>query len=197
VQLLISTIKIVREALGRQKAQAEVLYKASTEAEETKCIVELVKSQTALQGAPALHAILQRVHEIVESLMEHVQSMDKERSALKAFKHQITQGSAEREDLAVIVRQLGRAKQDLTLHIQLVHVGLTMNNQEAIAVNIDLVEEINRVVQSTLGKGLMIASFIHEKLEGGQPLECTASQKPLCSCHGTMILSFSTKLINS
>ncbi|KAL2208023.1 hypothetical protein CC79DRAFT_1357557 [Sarocladium strictum] len=173
VQILAATIKAVRDAIGRQKDQAEVLKRVKSEVQETKCIVQLIEDQEELHGSGALCTILQRIHIIGHSLMEHIQSMDKERSAIRAFTHQITSGSSERQDLTAILRLLGRAKQDLTLHIQLVQVGLTMNAQKAITVNIELVEEINRMVQRTLGeeRGLIIASFVNEMLEGGGKIQ--------------------------
>lgn len=68
---------------------------------------------------------------------------------------------------------LGRAKQDLTLHIQLVQVGLTTNAERAITVNIEWVEEINRILQRTLGeeRGLIMASFVNETLKGGGKIQ--------------------------
>lgn len=173
VQILVATVSQIRSAIKRQKDQANLLLRVKFDVEETQCVVELVRDNPALQDTCSLYAVLQRVQSLGICLSEHVQAMDKERGAIQAFKHQITQGSAERQDLAAIMDRLGQAKQDLALRIQLVNVGLTMNAQQAIAVNIRLVEDINHVVQKTLGEeqGLLIATFVQERMEGGGLLQ--------------------------
>ena len=135
--------------------------------------MELVQDHEALQASGPLLANLKRIQILNSLLQDQISSMSIDRGTLKAFKHQVMQGASERQDLAAIVERLAKAKQDLGLHIQLVHVGLTMDANRAIGVNLRLVEEMNEVVRTVLGKekGLMIASFVDEKVRGGKPLE--------------------------
>lgn len=76
--------------------------------------------------------------------------MDNKRGALRAFKHQITQVSVDRQDLTAIVDRLAQTKQDISLHIQLVHFELRINAHQKVAVDIKIVAETNHVAKVTL-----------------------------------------------
>ena len=69
--------------------------------------------------------------------------------------------------------RLKKAQQDLGLHVRLAHVGLTIEANNAIGVDTWLAKEMDRVVRRVMGeeRGLMIASFVDEKVKEGKPVE--------------------------
>lgn len=85
-------------------------------------------------------------------------------SQMRQIAHQLIKGSKEQQKLDEMKSALLVAKSDLSLYVQVAHVGLTRVASEAF-VNAILVERIDHLLQMRLGegKGLQIAALIKQR----------------------------------
>jgi hypothetical protein len=147
---------------------------------ETKSIIDLVQNEDALHTSGAV-ATMRRVEAFGQELKKHLMSMGEPRSGLRQFGHQIIRGSNDEAQLASIMASLGRAKQDLILQVQVANVGLTKSVNNAILVEVAMVNKIQALLEDTLGegKGLRIADFLRKKgaiLEGNYCINHSAKE---------------------
>ncbi|KAH8892381.1 hypothetical protein GQ53DRAFT_764190 [Thozetella sp. PMI_491] len=184
--ILLTAIQLLQRAAKRRAELASKLEIYGAEVGETKTIIDLVRDEDALHTSGAIAAI-RHVEALSQELKGHLVSMGAPRSGPRQFVHQIKSGSDDEEQLASIMVRLGRAKQDLILHVQVANVGLTKTVNNAIVVEMAMVNKIHVLLQDLLGegKGLKIADFLRAKgnaLEADRPLplsdtECEELQR--------------------
>lgn len=179
--LLVALGGRINQAIEQHKGLTKELKKFRDEVDATKSIVDLVQKEPALQDAEAVHTAIQRLRTLAETLDTQIRAMSKKRGTVRGVSHQLTHGAAEQQSLIKITDQLVRAKQNLEVHIQLAHVGLTREARDAIVINTLLVQRIDRAVQRALGSGrsLAIAAFVKAKLKEQRPNADGMLQLPL------------------
>lgn len=107
-----------------------------------------------------------------ESLQKQIQTMNKDRTMVRGVAHQIARGSAELRALQELINKLGREKQNLQLHVQLIHAGFTQRLHEAIEINTTAVAQLDKLVKNALGHrhSLAIAAFVRNKVNEGHEI---------------------------
>ena len=158
----------------RQKSLPELVKTYLAEVSQTKKIVELAASEAALK-TPNVGVTIARLAVVGEALRSHLAELAGATGRVQGFVKQILSGRQDQEKLESIMRDLGNAKQDLGLYIQLANVGLTRSVGEAVHVNTAAVDAVNRLLSEQLGPTYTLKMA---QLVEGRPRNGTASRFP-------------------
>jgi hypothetical protein len=110
------------QAAKRHKGLPELVEKYPTEVSQTKKIVELAASEAALK-TPNVGATIAKLAAVGETLRTQLGKMANAKG-FRGFVEVLVSGKDDEERLNGIMRDLGNAKQDLGMYIQLANVGL-------------------------------------------------------------------------
>lgn len=160
----------VQTAVERQKGFSNYLNELSCGITTTKDIVGLVRDERDLNTKGVLKAI-RNVVKVVTALEGFLINLENGamNGQARQIVHQLFKGSKEQQKLDEMKSALLAAKSDLSLYIQLAHVGLIRDASEAV-VNAILVDRIDRLLQTRLGQGqgLHIATLIKQRPRNGK-----------------------------
>lgn len=124
-----------------------------------------MRDEPALNNKSVIKAI-RNVINVVSALEKFLVELENLtlNSQMRQIAHQLIKGSKEQQKLDEMKSALLVAKSDLSLYVQVAHVGLTRVASEAF-VNAILVERIDHLLQMRLGegKGLQIAALIKQR----------------------------------
>lgn len=168
LDLVIRTIRELYDARERQQNLSKTLLAHEQELDSIQQILWVVKHEKVLQVVAIMDDLEQlRLHGF--SLHTALQQYGKERGQFKQYANQFFNGKRIIEDLAGIMASMTRAKANLSMNIQVVHVGLTQAVGDVVVVNCALVESLDRKLQDVfgVGKGLKLAGLLHQKQRRG------------------------------
>ncbi|KAL8371662.1 hypothetical protein RB595_001453 [Gaeumannomyces hyphopodioides] len=142
----------LRQAARRQKDLPELIEKYLAEISQAKKIVELAASEAALK-TPNVGASIAKLAAVGEALHGHLEHMGSAsaKGPVQGFVRQLVSGKGDNEKLNSIMKDIGSAKQDLGMYIQLANVGLTRAVGETLRVNTVAVEAVNKLLAESLG----------------------------------------------
>lgn len=153
METAVSIIARIRKAHEQSKVLVAVLDKHNAEVTSTSAIIQVVKDESALRTA-SVGASLSDVKATADKLVSFLKSLDPTgKSTGRQFMHQLISGSKDEEALANIMTDLGRAKQNLTLHLQAANVGLTRTVGDRIQADTVVIHRIDKLLQDILGGG--------------------------------------------
>lgn len=164
MDVVIRTMKDLYDARERQIALSKVLSTHYQELNNIRQILRVVQQEKVLQVQDMVEDLEQlRLHGI--SLNTFLQELGKERGQIKQYANQFFNGKRSLEDLADMMASMGRAKANLSIKIQVVHVGLTRSVGDVVVVNCEMVEELDRKLQKLFGQGqgLRLAELLQHK----------------------------------
>lgn len=107
---------------------------------------------------------------IAGKLVSCLQSLDPAgKSSARQLLHQLAHGSKDEKTLADIMNDLGRAKSNLSLHLQVANVGLTRSVENTIVADAEVIRRIDRLLQQVFGegRGLQIAELLKDRPRDG------------------------------
>ena len=156
----------VQTAVERQKSNSSNLIDLSRDITSAKEIVGLVKDEAVL-GTAGVAKAMGDVLRVVTNLEVFFKELEISalNSPVRQFAHQLIKGTKEQQKMDELMKGLRNAKSNLSLHIQVAHVGLTRTASQALAVDPNIVERIDKLLQKRLGegKGLRIAALIRQR----------------------------------
>ncbi|KUI67681.1 hypothetical protein VM1G_03592 [Cytospora mali] len=161
VETVIRLLAALQKAQERQNDLPRLLDAHSRELQNTKQIVNIVMDEEALH-IDTIVSDLTEIDGYGTKLKDCLLKLQKERTPLKQYTHQLLKGSKNMSKLSGIMDGLNIAKGNLILKIQVAHVGMTRAYGNAVLVNCEIVERVNALLQQILGegKGLKIADLI-------------------------------------
>jgi len=162
----------IRDAHERQKGLPELIGKYLAEVTQTKSIVELVRNEKDLK-TPSVGGAMNRLDSVGETLLDHLFKISTTKGPVQDFFHQLVSGKKGEDKLESIMKDLGNAKMNLSIQIQVAHVGLIEGVGQAVQVNITAVKEMNKMLIETLGSGhvLRISQLLERKSPNGKTPE--------------------------
>ena len=122
--LLVVVGRLCREADKRQKGLAETLRVNAQKVQEITDIIDLISKEEALR-TPVVRKLIGDIKDVTLKFKHHLERMNKTRKRLPGFIHQLVKGQTEQEIIIQFFEELVATKQNLALHIQLIHVSLT------------------------------------------------------------------------
>ena len=125
--------------------------------------MELIREENDLK-TPGVGAAIRALEGVGNTLREHLLQIAGVEGPVKEFFHQLVKWKREEDRLERVMRDLGNAKMNLTMYIQLANVGLVRGVGHAVQVNIAEVGEINKLLIKKLGSGHVLR--ISQLLEG-------------------------------
>ncbi|KAI9898658.1 hypothetical protein N3K66_007018 [Trichothecium roseum] len=160
----ITTSGRIRKAGDRQKGLRNVLEAHERQLYQTREIIQIIRTEKALRTSAVTSSLLE-LEAISKQLVVLLDSLSKRRSDVRQFMHQLVSGSKDEHDLANIIGELGRAKANISLHIQVANVGLTSTVEKTVMLNSETVKRVDRLIQNTLGpgRGLKIAKLLPKR----------------------------------
>jgi hypothetical protein len=141
----------------------QLIEKYSTEVSQTKTIVGLIEDEEALK-TPNVGDAISKLGAIGEILRSHLTKIATTKGPVQDFFKQLLSSQENQERLESIMRDLGNAKVDLIVHIQLSNVGLIRGVSEAMQVSIDAIIAMGKLLDEKLGSGHALR--ISQLLEG-------------------------------
>lgn len=164
VDAAIRTMKELYEARERQLNLSKVLATHYEELRNICQILGIVRQENALQ----IQALLEDLRQLEyhgRDLYTALQELGRERGQMKQFANQFLNGRKSLNDLAAIMANMSRAKDNISIKIQVVHVGLTNSIGDVVLVNCELVAKLDQKLQMALGpgKGLKLAELVQHK----------------------------------
>lgn len=165
----ITTSGRIRKAGDRQKGLGSVLEAHERHLHQTREIIRVIKTETALQTASVSSGLLE-LEAITKKLVALLDSLSKHRSDVRQFMHQLVSGSRDEQELADVMGELGRAKANISLRLQVANVGLTSTVEKTVMLNAETVKRVDRLIQNTLGpgQGLKIAKLLPKDATDGK-----------------------------
>ncbi len=153
----------------RQKGLPELIEKYSAEVSQAQKIVHLAASEAALK-TPNVGATIAKLAAVGETLCSHLAELASARGPIRDFVKQLLSGERDQEKLESIMGDLGNAKQDLGMYIQLANVGLTRAVDETVQVNTAAVDAMNKLLHEKLGSvyTLRITQLIEGRPRNGK-----------------------------
>jgi len=110
----------------------KLIEKYSAEVSQTQSIVVLIKNEDALK-TPSVGKAIVKLGDVGKVLRNHLTKMTTTKGPIWGFFHQLVSGKADEEALKSIMKDMGNAKMDLSIYIQLSNVGLTRGVGEAVS----------------------------------------------------------------
>jgi len=158
----------IRDARERMKGLPELVGKYVAEANQTKSIVELVRHEKDL-WTPGVGVTIGGLNSVGKTLLDYLEIISATKGPVQDFFHQLVSGKKGEDKLESIMKELGNAKLNLSVQIQIANVGLIRGVNEAVYVNINAVKEMNKTLLETLGTGhrLRISELIRGRSLNG------------------------------
>lgn len=159
----IATVISIIDVLGRgmhelymaRERHQDVPKVMSSHCEELfniKNILHVVQQQEILQLGSILED-LDQLHQHGKNLQRTLRKFGKERGQFQGLAHQLLHGKRSLDELNEIMGKLGRAKANISLKIQVAHVGLTRSLGEVIVVNCERTEALGMKLEELLNAG--------------------------------------------
>jgi len=168
VVALLGTATAIIQAIQKAKASvrgaSNTLDKVSEELVTTQQTVDLVKAEPSLQTqgvGEALDSLIKKQEKLLVFLDALVQIQN--RRKVERFFRALKDGDRDDRQLRLIMGDMGAARDNLSLHIQLTHVGLTRHQNDGFQVAYDLLMEVDMNVRETLGSGLRMARVLEAR----------------------------------
>ncbi|PMD51242.1 uncharacterized protein K444DRAFT_620384 [Hyaloscypha bicolor E] len=167
VQLLEAAISVMgrlRRAFERQKEMAAVLEKHDLELNNLISLVRTIEDEKDLR-TDAVSKELKKLGDIERELVDCLNGIDPgTKGKVHQIAHQLFHGSKEERKLANIMNDLTRAKLDLSFRVQVASVGVIRDVGDAVLVNAETINRIDRCLRELLGegKGLRIAKLLRD-----------------------------------
>lgn len=164
IDIVIRAMKELHDARERQIELAKVLSTHQQELHNIRQILGVVKEEPVLRVGEIVQD-LQQLELLGRRLHKSLQELGKERGQFKQYTNQLFKGKRDLDDLAGIMISMGRAKENLSLKIQVVHVGLTRSVGDIVVVNCEMVEALDGKLQNVCGpgQGLKLAGLVQHK----------------------------------
>lgn len=164
IDIVIRAMKDLYDARERQTNLPRVLDEHQQELSNIKRILTFVSSERVLQ-VPEMMEDLKQLHLQGENLKIFLQGLGKERGQIQQYANQLLNGRRSLNNLDGIMTSMGRAKANLSIKIQVMHVGLTRSVGDVVVVNCEMVEELDRKLQMLLGqgRGLKLAELLQHR----------------------------------
>jgi hypothetical protein len=131
----------------------------------TKAVIQIIQDEKALRTA-AVASELAALTTLAEKLVTLLKILDPgEKGAVHRLFHQFVHGSKDEKALSDIMNDLGRAKLDLGLRLQVANVGLTRTVEDNILADKEVIQRIDSLLQQTFGdgRGLKIAKLLQHR----------------------------------
>lgn len=154
-------IERLRKTYDDQKQSTQVLGNHVIEIQRLIIILELVKNETDLQTL-AVRSESENIRQIAKTLISSLESMAPgDRSKVRRYVRQFVKGTQEQEAIEKLWRRLDRAKLTLSMGLQLANVGVTRVVGDSVAVNMDILNRIDKRLRKLFGEdgGLKIADL--------------------------------------
>lgn len=168
LDFVINTMKGLYDARERQQNLSKVLKTHEQELYNIRQILNVVQQETVLQTVDLIEDLEQlQLHG--ENLGTSLDQYGKDRGQIQQYANQLFNGKRQIDDLAEIMANMSRAKANLNIKIQVVHVGLTRSVGNTAVVNCEMVERLDRKLQKLFaeGQGLKIAEVLGHKQRRG------------------------------
>jgi hypothetical protein len=160
----IRLLKRVRKAYERHQNLTAVLDKHALEIETINTLVFTIKNENALQTAVVI-AELDKLYAVGVKLVRCLEELDSgKKGIVRQLAHQLVHGTKDEETLADIMRDLDRAKADLSLRVQLANVGLTRIVHDTVLANFEVINRMDRLLAGVFRKnhGLKLAGLLKD-----------------------------------
>ncbi|KAI9690728.1 MAG: hypothetical protein M1820_009859 [Bogoriella megaspora] len=165
IETAFQIIKRLRQAYERQKESAALLDSLSEEILSIGKIVSIVEDEDALQTAN-VSAVLIKLRMTEDNLVNWLKKADPGKKGLmRQSLYQLVHGSKEYKILGEIKDELTRVKSDLSITIQVAHVGVTWTAKLEIVANNKIIRRVNKRLVKLFGKdgGLKIADLLEHR----------------------------------
>ena len=166
----IRLLKRVRKAYDRHQNLTATLDKHALEIETINTLVCLIKNENALQTAVVITE-LDKLYAVGVKLVRCLEELDSgKKGIVRQLTHQLMHGGKDEETLANIMRDLDRAKGDLSIRVQLANVGLTRMVHDTVLANFDVINRMDSLLAGVFGKshGLKLAGLLKDMdIKGG------------------------------
>ncbi|KAJ4393890.1 hypothetical protein N0V93_003106 [Gnomoniopsis smithogilvyi] len=156
------------DARERQQNLSKLLQTHEQELENIREILYVVGREPILQVTTMIGDLEQlRLHG--QSLHTYLQEYGKDRGQIKQYATQFFNGKRNIDEIAAVMASMSRAKANLNIKIQVIHVGLTQSVGDVVVVNCERVESLDRKLQTLFGegKGLKLAELLRHKQPRG------------------------------
>jgi hypothetical protein len=154
----------VRKAYERHQNLTAVLDKHALEIETINTLVIIIEKENALQTAVVI-AELDKLYAVGVKLVRCLEELDSgKKGIVRQLAHQLVHGTKDEETLADIMRDLDRAKADLSLRVQLANVGLTRIVHDTVLANFEVINRMDRLLAGVFRKnhGLKLAGLLKD-----------------------------------
>ncbi|KAF1847244.1 uncharacterized protein K460DRAFT_306212 [Cucurbitaria berberidis CBS 394.84] len=160
----IALIGRLRKAYQRQTDLSQSLLNHSQELEKIETSIKLVRDEDALQTA-AVTSELVEMEKVTKNLIALLKELSKSRGAAHQYVHQLVSGSEEEEKLSTVIDQISRSHEHLALRLQVAHVGLTKTLDSKMAVDMEAVQRIDKLLQEVFGdaRKLEMVEFVRSR----------------------------------
>lgn len=171
-QLLEASIRVlrrIRKAYERHQSLIAVLDKHTLEIESINVLVRTIDDEDALQTAVVISE-LTKVHAVGTKLAECLGELDPgNKGRVRQLAHQLVHGTKDEETLADIMKDLDRAKANLSLRVQLANVGMTRVVHDTVLANAEVIDRIDRLLIVVLREshGLKLAGLLKDRVPQG------------------------------
>lgn len=128
-------------------------------------IVRLVEEEKVLQTAEIGEQLI-RVQEIAQELQKYLECMTtlQKKSTVRQYLRNIGTGEQKEKELRGIMDRLAQAKTDLSMRIQLAHVGLSGTLRDGFVTFLPTIQRIDQSVQRVLDSRLAVAAQLEPRL---------------------------------
>jgi len=154
----------VRKAYERHQNLTAALDKHALEIETINTLVFTIDNENALQTAVVI-AELDKLYTVGVKLVRCLEELDSgKKGIVRLLAHQLVHGTKDEETLADIMRDLDRAKADLSLRVQLANVGLTRIVHDTVLANFEVINRMDRLLAGVFRKshGLKLAGLLKD-----------------------------------
>ena len=169
LEAAIRLVKRVRNAYERHHNLTAALDKHALEIETINLLVRTIDDEDALQTA-VVNSELTRLHTVGVKLVRCLRELDPgNKGMVRQLAHQLVHGTKDEETLADIMKDLDRAKANLSLRVQLANVGLTRMVHDTVLANVEVINRIDRLLAEVFREshGLKLAGLLKDKIPQG------------------------------
>jgi hypothetical protein len=169
LEAAIRLVKRVRSAYERHHNLTAALDKHALEIETINLLVRTIDDEDALQTA-VVNSELTKLHAVGVKLVRCLRELDPgNKGMVRQLAHQLVHGTKDEETLADIMKNLDRAKANLSLQVQLANVGLTRMVHDTVLANVEVINRIDRLLTVVFGEshGLKLAGLLKDNIPQG------------------------------
>jgi hypothetical protein len=165
----IRLLKRVRKAYERHHDLTAVLDKHALEIETINVLIRTIDDEDALQTA-VVNSELTKLHAVGAKLVRCLRELDPgNKGRVRQLAHQLVRGTKDEETLADIMKDLDRAKANLSLRVQLANVGLTRMVHDTVLANVEVINRIDRLLAVVFREshGLKLSGLLKDRIPQG------------------------------